>query len=80
MSGDGSPTIGVNGEGLRIAIVASSWHDVVMDGLIAGALRACEQASAESTVLRVPGSFELPLVAQRACGRRTSTRSWPWAW
>jgi 6,7-dimethyl-8-ribityllumazine synthase len=64
VSGEGSPSIGVNGEGLRIAIVAASWHDVVMDGLIAGALRACEQASAVPTVLRVPGSFELPLVAQ----------------
>ena len=66
MSGGGSPTIGVNGEGLRVAIVAASWHDTVMDGLIAGAARACQEANVEATLIRVPGSFELPVVAQ-AC-------------
>ncbi len=66
MSGGGRPTIGVNGEGLRVAIVAASWHETVMDGLIAGAARACREANAEATLIRVPGSFELPIVAQ-AC-------------
>ena len=66
MSGAGAPTIGVNGDGLRVAIVASSWHEVVMDGLIAGAARACQDAGAEATLIRVAGSFELPVVAQ-AC-------------
>jgi len=66
MSGSGAPTIGINGEGLRVAIVAASWHEVVMDGLIAGAARACQEANAEATLVRVPGSFELPIVAQ-AC-------------
>lgn len=54
--------------GLRIAIVASSWHQVVMDGLVAGALRACTASGADATVVRVPGAFELPLAAQ-ACAR-----------
>jgi 6,7-dimethyl-8-ribityllumazine synthase len=49
-----------------VAIVAASWHDTVMDGLIAGATRTCAAAQAEATVIRVPGSFELPVVAQ-AC-------------
>jgi 6,7-dimethyl-8-ribityllumazine synthase len=66
VSGPGAPTIGVNGEGIRVAIVASSWHDVVMDGLIAGAARACQEAGAEATLIRVAGSFELPVVA-KAC-------------
>ena len=66
MSGGGGPTIGVNGEGLRVAIVAASWHEAVMDGLIAGAARACRDANAEATLVRVAGSFELPLMAQ-AC-------------
>ena len=66
MSGAGAPTIGVNGDGLRVAIVASSWHEVVMDGLIAGAARACQDAGAEATLIRVAGSFELPVVTQ-AC-------------
>jgi len=66
VSGAGAPTIGVNGDGLRVAIVASSWHEVVMDGLIAGAARACQDAGAEATLIRVAGSFELPVVTQ-AC-------------
>jgi 6,7-dimethyl-8-ribityllumazine synthase len=52
-----------------VAIVASSWHEQVMDGLIAGALAVCEAAGAQATVVRVPGSFELPVVA-RACAER----------
>ena len=41
MSGAGAPEITIDAEGLRVAIVASSWHDMVMDGLIAGATAAC---------------------------------------
>jgi 6,7-dimethyl-8-ribityllumazine synthase len=64
VSGAGSPEIAVSAEGLRVAIVASSWHQVIMDGLIAGATRVCQQAGAEATVIRVPGSFELPIIVQ----------------
>ncbi|MDQ5972877.1 MAG: 6,7-dimethyl-8-ribityllumazine synthase [Actinomycetota bacterium] len=64
MSGSGSPDITVSADGLRVAIVASSWHQVVMDGLIAGATRACQQAGADATIIRVAGSFELPIVVQ----------------
>ena len=53
MSGSGSPSIHVPSPGVRVAIVASSWHDVVMDGLIEGAERACAQAGAVPTVVRV---------------------------
>jgi 6,7-dimethyl-8-ribityllumazine synthase len=56
----------IDAEGLRVAIVASSWHDVVMDGLIAGATAACTRAGSVSVLYRVPGSFELPLAAQVA--------------
>ena len=49
--------------GLRVAVVAASWHTEVMDGLLAGASRACAEHSVEPTVLRVPGAFELPVVA-----------------
>jgi 6,7-dimethyl-8-ribityllumazine synthase len=65
MSGEGAPTIGVNGDGLRVAILASSWHETVMDGLIAGAARACAETGAEGTLIRVAGSFELPVVAKQ---------------
>jgi 6,7-dimethyl-8-ribityllumazine synthase len=50
---------------LRVAIVASEWHDQVVLGLIAGAQEACAAYKVEDAiVVRVPGSFELPLVAQ----------------
>jgi len=50
---------------LRVAVVAARWHEEVMDGLVAGAGRALEAYRVErSTVVRVPGSFELPVVAK----------------
>jgi 6,7-dimethyl-8-ribityllumazine synthase len=39
-----------------------------MNGLIDGASRACAEAGVEATLIRVAGSFELPIVAQ-ACAR-----------
>ncbi len=52
--------------GLNVAIVAASWHQTVMDGLIAGATQLCEQAGATVTLLRAPGAFEVPLLAANA--------------
>ncbi len=66
MSGAGAPSVEIDAEGLRVAIVASSWHDTVMDGLVAGATAACTRAGAVNVLYRVPGSFELPLAAQVA--------------
>ncbi len=66
MSGAGAPSVEIDAEGLRVAIIASSWHDAVMDGLIAGAGAACTRAGAVNVLYRVPGSFELPLAAQVA--------------
>ena len=65
MSGHGAPTLHVEATGARVAIVASSWHDEVMDGLVAGAQRALADAGVtDVTLVRAAGSFELPLVAQ----------------
>ena len=51
----------------RIAIISASWHLDVCAQLVAGARRACEAAGVKSiTEIYVPGSFELPLAAQRA--------------
>lgn len=69
MSGTGIPEqVAVPAPGARVAIVAASWHEVVMGGLIAGAERACVASGATSTLFRVPGSFELAVVAQE-CAR-----------
>ncbi len=65
MSGHGAPSITVDGQGKTVDIVASLWHTEVMDGLVAGALRAVEAAGANARLVRVPGAFELPVVAEK---------------
>ena len=66
MSGDGAPTITVDGTHLRIGLVSSTWHEQVMTGLLAGARRALDESGvAEVVELSVPGSFELPVAAAR---------------
>ena len=66
MSGEGSftPEV-VDCHELRVAVVASSWHQRVMQGLLAGSARALADFHVEEpVVVRVPGSFELPVVAK----------------
>lgn len=64
MSGHGAPDAStLDARGLRVAIVAASWHATIMDGLVAGAQRACQEAGVEPLLVRVPGSYELPVVA-----------------
>ena len=66
MSGEGAPEVEVDGSGLRVAVVAASWHQRVMDALVGNAERTLADLGVdESTVVRVPGSFELPVVAAR---------------
>jgi 6,7-dimethyl-8-ribityllumazine synthase len=72
VSGNGAPpTRPVDGHGLRIAVVASRWHDEASDGLLAGAERALADCRIEdATVVRVPGAFELPVVAKALASQR----------
>ena len=66
MSGVGAPALAVDGTGLRVAVVAASWHNVVMDGLLDGARRGLRDAAVEdSFTVRVPGTFELAVAAAR---------------
>ena len=66
MSGAGSPTIQLSGlSDLKVAVVASMWHEEIMTGLINGALETCAAAGVtEPKLVRVTGSFELPVVAR----------------
>lgn len=72
MSRAGTPRLSLEGaENLRIAVVAAQWHETVMAGLLDGALRALGEAGIDDPlVLRVPGSFELPV----ACARLARSR------
>lgn len=69
MSGAGSPDLHVDGTGLNVVIIAGSWHEVVMGGLIDSAQRECERAGAAHSLVRVPGCFELPVVAYEAASQ-----------
>ena len=55
-------------EGARIAIVASRFNHFIVDRLVEGALDAIARhggEKAEVTLLRVPGSWEIPPVVSR---------------
>jgi 6,7-dimethyl-8-ribityllumazine synthase len=59
---------GLSAAGLRIGVVASQFNNFITDRLLAGALDALQQAGAASEqlqIVRVPGSFELPIVAKK---------------
>ena len=57
----------------RIAIVAANFNQLVVDHLVAGALEGLKRhgvADEAIDVVRVPGSFEIPLVAQRVASTK----------
>ena len=66
MSGDGAPRISTDGTGLMVTIVAGRWHEEITNGLLAGAHRVLAASGAVVTEVRVPGSFELPVVCRAA--------------
>ena len=70
MSRGGAPDIAPrDASHLRVGVVAARWHDRVMTGLLEGALHELKRCGIEEpTVVRVPGTFELP-VAARALAR-----------
>ena len=59
---------GLSAAGLRMGVVASQFNNFITDRLLAGALDALQQAGAadeQLQIVRVPGSFELPIVAKK---------------
>ncbi len=64
MSGAGSPEITVDDTGLNVVIVAGQWHDVITNAMIASAQRTIEASGATHSLVRVAGSFELPVVSK----------------
>ena len=66
MSGEGrAEQAAVSARGVRVAVVAASWHEDVMSGLLAGARSYLAELGADVDEVRVPGSFEIPIVAAR---------------
>lgn len=62
----------LSGSGRTFAIVVSRFNDFITEKLLAGALDCLERHGADPagvTVVRVPGSFEIPLVAKRLAGQ-----------
>jgi 6,7-dimethyl-8-ribityllumazine synthase len=65
VSGEGNPAASApDASGLRVGIAAATWHADVVDMLLARALDTVTGAGAEPTVVRVPGTVELPVVCQ----------------
>jgi 6,7-dimethyl-8-ribityllumazine synthase len=58
----------LNAGGFRFALVSSRWNDFLTARLVEGALDALERLGADEGAVehfRVPGSFEIPLLAHR---------------
>lgn len=66
MAKHGAPQLAVDATGLKVAIIAGSWHTTVMNGLIDGATSTLESSGATHELITVAGSFEIPLAAQAA--------------
>lgn len=67
MSGHGAPRAEeLDATGISVVVVAGSWHEQISEGLLAGSRRVLDAAGATYEVVRVAGSFELPVVAKAA--------------
>lgn len=58
----------INATGKRFAVVATHYHPRVLDGLLGGALRGLHEGGVREKdviIIRVPGSFEIPLAVKR---------------
>ncbi len=58
----------LNAEGLKFAIIVSRFNDLVTERLLSGAMDALLRHGASSeniTIYRVPGAFEIPLIAKK---------------
>jgi 6,7-dimethyl-8-ribityllumazine synthase len=63
----------LNAEAFRFAIVASRWNELISARLVEGALDGLKRLGAKDanvTLYRVPGAFEIPLLALRLAQSR----------
>lgn len=62
---------GLDGSGLRLAVVVARFNEIVTEPLLAGARATAKDLGVEDAaldVVRVPGAFELPQAARRLAG------------
>jgi len=50
-------------EDSKVAVLATSFHHEIVDRLVQGAVETLREAGAEHQLVRVPGAWELPLIA-----------------
>ena len=58
----------LSAQGLKIALVASRFNDIIVDRLISGAVDYLTRHGLDRgniTLVRIPGAFELPIVCQK---------------
>jgi 6,7-dimethyl-8-ribityllumazine synthase len=63
----------LNAKGKKFAIVVSRFNDFITEKLLSGALDALVRSGAEDSdiqVVKVPGSFEIPLVAKKMAKKK----------
>ena len=63
----------LQGQGVKVSIVVSRFNSFITDRRLEGALDALRRHGVEEegiTVVRVPGSFEIPLGVRRAAGQK----------
>jgi 6,7-dimethyl-8-ribityllumazine synthase len=63
----------LQGQGVKVAIVVSRFNGFITDRLLEGALDALKRHGVDEkaiTVVKVPGSFEIPLGVRRAAGTK----------
>ena len=70
---DGVQTIegDLNARGMRIGIIAAQFNELIVERLVDAAVATARKHGADTsdiTIVRVPGAFEMPVVATRMAG------------
>ncbi len=63
----------ISGEGKKIGVIVSRFNDFISDRLLSGALDALARHGTHDEdidIVKVPGSFEIPLMAKKMAQRR----------